>query len=89
MKAVLKGALAGAIALGGLAMAAQEATAMPASNMNPAVAGADAAAVPGMEQVWYRYGYYRRPFVYYRRPYWRRPFVYGYRRPFYGYRRFY
>lgn len=89
MKSVWKGALAGAIALGGLVAVSQEASALPVLNMNPVVAGTDATALPGIQHVWYRYGYgWRRPFVYGYRPYWRRPFVYGYRRPFYGYRRY-
>ncbi len=96
MQNIMKGIIAGTLALAGATFATAEAQAMPIQPLSPA------ASTAPIEQV-YLYGYgYRRPFVRrfgygfrpfygYRRPFYgyRRPFVYGYRRPFYGYRRFY
>ncbi len=80
MMNVVKGALAGAIALGALVGATAEGSAMPTQNLAPIVAS-EAATQLGVQPVYY-YGYYRRPFVYrYRRPFY-------YHRPYF-YRRFY
>lgn len=84
---MIKGAMAGALALGCLAAVPMEASAMPVAGV---VQSTDAGAAQGAEvqNVYWRYGW-RRPYYGYG---WRRPYAfrYGWRRPFWpGPRRFY
>lgn len=73
MANLLRGALVGAIALGGVAMASDEASAMPVGNLAPAVS-TEAGQQLKPESVYWRYGWG------WRRPGWR--YGYGWRRPF-------
>jgi hypothetical protein len=92
MKITIKGLVAGALALLGVAMAVPEAQAMPVQPLSPVVTATEAPAAQvekayfyGYRRPFYRYGYgFRRPFYGWRRPYGFRRF-YGYRRPFYRY----
>ena len=84
----LKGALIGAVAFGGLAIASADSYAMPVDNMAP-LATTESGQHASIDKVYWRYGWgWRRP--YYRRwgwRYgwgWRRPYArWGWRRPFY------
>lgn len=84
MANLLRGALVGAIALGGIAVASDEATAMPVGDLTPAIS-ADAGSQSNVQNVYWRYGYG------WRRPGWRLGYGYGWRRPGwrygYGWRR--
>lgn len=70
MANLLRGALIGAIALGGVAMASDEASAMPVGGLAPAVSS-EAGQQLNIQHVYWRYGW--------RRPGWR--YGYGWRRP--------
>lgn len=78
-----KAAIAGTLAIAGVAMATVDVQAMPIQPLSPA------ASSVSIDKVWWRGGYvWHRPFYGYG---WRRPFVgygwgWGWRRPFYGYR---
>ena len=89
MKITIKGFILGAMALLGVAMAVPEAQAMPIQPLSPAVASAETGTAQ-VEKAYF-YGGYRRPFYRgygFRRPFYgyRRPYGFGFR-PFYGYRR--
>ncbi len=88
----LKGALVGAVAFGGLAIASTDSYAMPIGNVAP-LAATDSGQHASIDKVYWRYGWRRPAYRYGWRYGWRRPVVrygWGWRRPFYhGYRRFY
>ena len=82
MMKFLKGAVAGAVAVGGLLAVSDVATAMPVDNVRPAASAGAGVSTAIQPVYYYGYGYrrrfiYRRPIFVYRRPfYYHRPFVY-------------
>ena len=74
-------ALLGALALGGVALISEPASALPLSGLLPVASTTDLGG--SVEQArYYRRGFYRRGFGFRRGYYgYRRPYGYGYRRP--------
>ena len=74
-------ALLGALALGGVSLISEPASALPVSGLSPVASNADVGGT--VEQArYYRRGYDRRGFGFRRGYYgYRRPYGYGYRRP--------